>query len=90
MICTDKTGTLTEDKMTATRVWMPGGAYTVTGGGYDPAGHIENAEGTPVRAGDDPDLARAARNRAELQPRPARADATTVGGWSARRPKGRW
>jgi P-type Ca2+ transporter type 2C len=38
VICTDKTGTLTEDKMTATRIWTPGGAYTVTGGGYDPAG----------------------------------------------------
>ena len=25
VICTDKTGTLTEDKMTATRIWMPGG-----------------------------------------------------------------
>ncbi len=57
VICTDKTGTLTEDKMTATRVAMPGGAYTVTGGGYDPAGHIENADGVPVRAETDADLA---------------------------------
>ena len=57
VICTDKTGTLTEDKMTATRVATPGGTYSVTGGGYDPAGHIENAQGRPVRVEDDPDLA---------------------------------
>jgi P-type Ca2+ transporter type 2C len=57
VICTDKTGTLTEDKMTATRIWTPGGAYTVTGGGYDPAGHIANASGERVRVGDDADLA---------------------------------
>jgi len=56
VICTDKTGTLTEDKMTATRVWTPGGTYTVTGGGYDPAGHIEDSDGTPIRHGDHPDL----------------------------------
>ena len=56
VICTDKTGTLTEDKMTATRIALPGGIYPVTGGGYDPAGHIEDPTGAPVRAGDDPDL----------------------------------
>ena len=57
VICTDKTGTLTEDKMTATRIALPGGIYPVTGGGYDPAGHIESPEGASVRAADDPDLA---------------------------------
>jgi Ca2+-transporting ATPase len=41
VICTDKTGTLTENKMTATRVWTFEAAYDVTGSGYDPAGHIE-------------------------------------------------
>jgi Ca2+-transporting ATPase len=55
VICTDKTGTLTEDKMTATRVWTLGRSYDVTGGGYDPAGHIE-CEGQRMRASDDPDL----------------------------------
>ncbi|MCB1336271.1 MAG: HAD-IC family P-type ATPase [Maritimibacter sp.] len=56
VICTDKTGTLTEDKMTATRVVTPDGEYRVTGGGYDPAGHIERDDGVAVRAADDADL----------------------------------
>ncbi|MFD0978983.1 cation-translocating P-type ATPase [Tropicimonas aquimaris] len=53
VICTDKTGTLTENKMTATRVWTPAGSYEVTGTGYDPAGRIESQDG-PVRGNDDP------------------------------------
>ena len=56
MICTDKTGTLTEDAMTAARIWMAGRSFAVTGTGYDPAGHIEQ-DGANIRAADDPDLA---------------------------------
>ena len=56
VICTDKTGTLTEDAMTAARIWMPGRPFTVTGTGYDPAGHIE-FDGESIRAKDDTDLA---------------------------------
>ncbi len=56
VICTDKTGTLTENKMTATRIWTMDRSYDVTGTGYDPAGHIET-EGRRVRAADDPVLA---------------------------------
>jgi len=37
-ICTDKTGTLTENEMTATRIWLPAGALSVTGTGYEPEG----------------------------------------------------
>jgi len=55
VICTDKTGTLTEDKMTATRVWTLDRDYTVTGGGYDPAGHIAHGD-QRVRAADNADL----------------------------------
>ncbi|NNJ69482.1 MAG: cation-transporting P-type ATPase [Boseongicola sp.] len=57
VICTDKTGTLTENKMTATRIWTPDQVYQVTGTGYDPAGHIEDQDGQRVRARDDPQLA---------------------------------
>lgn len=56
VICTDKTGTLTENKMTATRVWTMDRTYDVTGTGYDPAGHIE-VDGKRLRAADDPVLA---------------------------------
>jgi len=39
-ICTDKTGTLTENEMTATRVWLPVGGLDVTGTGYTPEGEF--------------------------------------------------
>lgn len=55
VICTDKTGTLTENKMTATHIWTFDRAYEVTGTGYDPAGHIAR-DGTRIRAADDPVL----------------------------------
>ncbi|NNK79502.1 MAG: HAD-IC family P-type ATPase, partial [Litoreibacter sp.] len=57
VICTDKTGTLTENRMTATRVWMSDAIYDVTGTGHDPAGHIAS-NGTRIRAADDPGLGR--------------------------------
>lgn len=55
VICTDKTGTLTENKMTATQIWTLDRSYEVTGTGYDPAGHIA-FEGLRIRASDDPVL----------------------------------
>ena len=56
VICTDKTGTITENQMTAAEIWTACRQYATTGTGYDPAGHVE-ADGVPVRAGDDPVLA---------------------------------
>ncbi len=38
VICTDKTGTLTENVMRVTRVVLPGAELDVTGTGYEPAG----------------------------------------------------
>ena len=40
VICTDKTGTLTENRMTVERVWTPAGNYTVSGRGYAPEGEV--------------------------------------------------
>lgn len=38
VICTDKTGTLTRNEMTAVAVWTPDGEWTVEGIGYAPQG----------------------------------------------------
>ena len=40
-ICTDKTGTLTQNQMTVKKIWLPDAEVEVTGSGYDPAGHFE-------------------------------------------------
>jgi len=40
VICTDKTGTLTQNEMTITRIWIPGSFFSVTGVGYGPEGEI--------------------------------------------------
>ncbi|MGE5708437.1 MAG: HAD-IC family P-type ATPase, partial [Bacteroidota bacterium] len=42
VICTDKTGTLTENQMTVQEVWLNRG-YAVSGTGYEPVGKIEGA-----------------------------------------------
>ena len=47
VICTDKTGTLTQAEMTVTRVWAAGTAHEVTGVGYAPEGMVADPE--PVR-----------------------------------------
>ncbi len=57
VICTDKTGTLTGNRMTAVRIWTPAGSYEVSGVGYGPEGTIE-ADGEERRATDDPMLER--------------------------------
>ena len=41
VICSDKTGTLTQNQMTVTRVWTNGVEYSVTGRGYSPEGGFE-------------------------------------------------
>ncbi|MDA1475598.1 calcium-translocating P-type ATPase, SERCA-type [Bacillus changyiensis] len=38
IICSDKTGTMTQNKMTVTHVWSEGETWNVTGVGYNPEG----------------------------------------------------
>ena len=40
VICTDKTGTLTENQMTVQRIWTPAAEHTVEGAGYEPFGRF--------------------------------------------------
>lgn len=51
VICSDKTGTLTENQMTVRTVWTPDSAYEVTGAGYSPEGTLQNSAGMPVSVG---------------------------------------
>lgn len=55
VICTDKTGTLTQNEMTVNHLWTASREYEVTGVGYAPEGRIES-KGAAYRAVDDPDL----------------------------------
>ncbi|OAE03589.1 carbonate dehydratase [Arthrobacter sp. OY3WO11] len=40
VICSDKTGTFTENQMTVRGLWTPAGSYDVTGSGYGPEGRV--------------------------------------------------
>lgn len=55
VICTDKTGTLTQNEMTVNHLWLAGKQYEVTGVGYGPEGNILYGD-KKVTAGDNEDL----------------------------------
>jgi magnesium-transporting ATPase (P-type) len=52
VICTDKTGTLTQNEMTVREVWAGGRRFSVSGTGYAPQGSFSQA-GRPVSASND-------------------------------------
>ncbi|WP_306060901.1 cation-translocating P-type ATPase [Natronococcus wangiae] len=50
-ICTDKTGTLTQNRMAVVEAWTPTGRARIEGDGYEPTGSVEADDGTqsPLR-----------------------------------------
>lgn len=55
VICTDKTGTLTQNEMTVRNIWLGGKSLTVNGVGYAPEGQILE-DSKPVNARSNNDL----------------------------------
>ena len=53
VICSDKTGTLTQNKMTVTRLWADGDVLNVSGSGNSLEGEFRDQNG-PVQLGDHP------------------------------------
>jgi Ca2+-transporting ATPase len=53
IICSDKTGTLTQNQMTATQVWVDGELIDITGRGYKPVGEFQ-IDGEGIELGDYP------------------------------------
>lgn len=56
VICSDKTGTLTQNEMTARSVVTATGAYDVSGSGYEPIGEITDADDNTIDLGELPEL----------------------------------
>jgi Ca2+-transporting ATPase len=53
VICSDKTGTLTQNEMTATKMWVDGEIFSISGGGYAPVGDFSKDD-TPIDLSDYP------------------------------------
>jgi Ca2+-transporting ATPase len=72
VICSDKTGTLTQNKMTVTRLWADGLTFSITGGGYDANGEFlldgEAVDISKYRAAADTLWVGAINNDAILEP----------------------
>mgnify|MGYP005847287911 CR=1 FL=1 len=80
VICSDKTGTLTENQMTVREILAGSAKYLVSGSGYDPEGSIERAEA----AGEDSNSSAALREclRAGLLCNDSRLIQDEAGRWA--------
>ena len=81
VICSDKTGTLTQNAMTATRLWVAGQVMDITGGGYASEGEF-HIDGQAVDLRDYPGVRTALwvsvlNNDAVLEP----GEAGSQAGW---------
>jgi magnesium-transporting ATPase (P-type) len=91
VVCSDKTGTLTQGEMTVARVVTPTGEVAITGVGYRPEGCVEHdgatlPPGTPRRCGATPPSC----SRAAASPATPPCASRTATGWSrATRPRRR-
>ncbi len=56
VICTDKTGTLTQNQMTAVEGWVPDESFRITGEGYEPEGKFQQ-DGTEINPRDNNSMA---------------------------------
>jgi P-type Ca2+ transporter type 2C len=55
VICSDKTGTLTQNQMTVVKGWVSGKKFNISGEGYNPTGKF-SAEGQPLDPHSDPNI----------------------------------
>jgi Ca2+-transporting ATPase len=83
VILTDKTGTLTENQMTVTRIVLPSGEFNVTGEGLEMSGEFTR-DGSPVSTSEDGILPRVLEvgvlcNNAALQTTDADEEVEAVG-----------
>ncbi|MGW4964074.1 cation-translocating P-type ATPase [Nonomuraea sp. NPDC004186] len=80
VLATDKTGTLTEGRMVARRLWTPTGEATITGSGYAPDGQIVCDDSLDIETLTDLLTAAVLCNDARLSPpQDPRADWTALG-----------